>query len=170
MTHAERCAGSSMPKAYVAKPGWSSQVGQYGGKPAVLIYRKEQLQGGFYIHDPERKALDEELLKSVPNWLRWQGKRRNFRVLGQIRQGRFEALAVLAPKGKTLISNLADSNVISSGLTTPSMAASLRRHNTKRIVRPTNISVITTVYSTKVVFVWYNRDKERLLKKVSFSK
>lgn len=158
-----------MPSGYVAKPGWSMQVGQYGGRPAVLVYRRAELGRGFYLAKEGRVPLEETVMSSAPEWLRWQGKYRNFRVLGQVRQGRFEALAVLAPKGKTLISNLADSNVINSGLTTPSMVTAMRRHR-KKIIRPTNISVVTTVYADKVVFVWFNREKNRLLRRVSFNK
>lgn len=166
---------SALPRAYVAKPGWHMQTGQYGGKPAVLTYVKGKLVSGLCVaHRTQREALPQSVLDTAPSRLRWEG-RANFRVLGQVRRGAFEALAILMPKGKTLITNLADtqvSNVINSGLVTPSLALRLQHNQPRKPKRKqaTQLSVIVTSYTNALVLAWYRQDKSKVVRRMVFNR
>ena len=149
---------------YKARPGWASQIGQQGGKPAVATYRDGELRKVRYLVGDKEK-VPQEALARVPTHLHWQGKRGNFRVLGQVRREAFEAIAVVMPDERVLITNLADSAIHPHGFDTPSSRTRMKRG--KKLAA---VSVITTIYSDRVVIAWYHRERSKLLKRIKLER
>lgn len=168
LTHAERCAGSVYPMGcYQAPKGWKMQSAQLAGRPAVAIYRDGKLKRVRYITgDGEHVA--ESVKDGLPSTLKWQGTRANFRVLGQVRHGVFEALAVVMPDEPTIVSNLTDSvatTALHHGFTTPALS---------RLTKPGKklppVTVLTSTYPEEVRIVWFNRVSGKVIKKTKFGR
>lgn len=167
-TLAERCAGSVLPMGiYTAPKGWNTQTGQIGGKPAVVVYKGGKLVRGRYITG-DRSKLSQDVMDALPTPLKWQGTRANFRVLGQVRQGLFEALAVVMADEPTVISNLTDSvatTAIHNGFTTPVLA---KRSKPIKKLPPT--TVLTSTYAEEIRIVWFNRESGKVIKRTKFNR
>lgn len=168
MTHKERCAGSVLPMGCFAHPkGWGSQTGQMGGKPAVATYKGGKLKRARYLTG-ERESLPESVTDKLPHELKWQGGRSNFRVLGQVRNGVFEAIAVAMLGEDTIIANLTDTVVttaIHNGFTTPAL------HNRKKPSKKLSPrTVLISTYPDVVRIAWFNRETGKVLKRVKLER
>ncbi len=167
-TREERSAGSVLPMGgYVAPKGWKMQSAQLAGRPAVAVYRDGKLKRVRYITgDGEHVA--EATRDGLPSTLKWQGTRANFRVLGQVRRGVFEALAVVMLDEPTIISNLTDSvatTALHHGFTTPTLSGRMKPNS-----KLTPVTVLTSTYAEEVRIVWFNRVSGKVIKKTKFSR
>lgn len=153
--------------SYAAPRGWKMQTAQLGGKPAVAVYKEGKLKRARYITG-EREHVSSTVLDVLPSQLKWQGTRSNFRVVGQVRNGAFEALAVIMPSSSELIANLTDTvatAALQHGFTTPALQRR-KKHNTK--LTPT--TVLTSTYAEQVRIVWFHRESGRVIKKTKFDR
>jgi hypothetical protein len=146
--------------------GWTAQVGQQGGRPAVAVYRDGKLKRVRYLTG-ERENVSSKVLDGLPSTLKWQGTRSNFRVLGQVRGGRFESLIIAMHDDDVAIANLTDSVVVTTamhnGLSTPSV------HKTKgKALSPR--TVLTSTYRECIRVAWFNRETGKVIKRVKLSR
>lgn len=148
------------------KAGWSTQRAQLGGRPAVVIYHAGKLASGRTVIDG--KPLPSDVLSHLPTELQWRGVR-SFAIVGQLRMGRFEALAIASTRGKQLISYDSFSGTY---LDTPQMhwladqRTVTRTHDAKQLPvskKLTPITVLLTLYKNRLLIQWVHREKRKLL-------
>lgn len=156
-------------------PGWSTQRAQLGGRPAVVIYRAGKRRKGYTL--PGMTPLFDEVLQRLPAALQWRGVT-NFAIIGQLRQGRFEALAISTLSGRQLVSYDCFSG---SYIDTPQVRwltnqhDEMRTHDAKRVVQhrhpvSTPVTVIMSLYKRKLVIQWVHREKQKLLFTLRFKR
>lgn len=167
-THSERCAGTVLPIGGFQHPkGWNSQCGQVGGKPAVARYKGGELRSATYLTG-SRESLPAAIRYALPSHLKWQGTRANFRVLGQVRNGAFEAIAIVMSGESTLVANLTDSladTAIHNGFITTARA--------KRRVPITKLpdrTLLISTYSDVVRIAWFNRVTGKVIKRIKLDR
>lgn len=171
LTAKERSAGSVTPCSigtYKPPKGWTSQVGQLGGRPAIATYRKGRLKRAVYL-GVNNKQLPDALIASLPDVLKWHGTRSNFRVVGQVRAGVFEAIAVTMYDDPTIITDLTSISAATASHNGFSTTLRQRRLNPSTKLRG-NITVLTTTYPSVVRVAWFNRATGKVITKLKFDR
>lgn len=170
-----RSQGTVLPMGvYAAPKGWTCQTGQQGGKPAVVVYKDGKLKRAKYLVG-EKDKLSDKLISKIPTELKWQGTRSNFRVLGQVRDNDFEALAVTMVGDATIVANLTDSvatAAVHHGFNTPRLKLKQPKRITKgkRKNKTAECTVLTSTYADAVRIVWFNRRTGKVIKKIKLER
>jgi len=147
--------------------GWSTQSAQVGGRPAVAVYRKGKLARVRYLTG-DLAPVDAAVSQALPDKLQWQGTRANFRVLGQVRDDVFEAIAVVMPADSTLIVNLTETGstlAMHNGFTTTTFCK-----RKKPLAKFPATTVLISTYSDYVRYAWFNRKTGQIVKRLKLAR